>query len=294
MNDINNAIAAEDRDNILALIDNMEPIAGVLFSDEDKATRDRGRCTVRIMSELPNGEFTVTEVADVLNFLHESQGREPLDWKAYQEPHPVCGLSLVLKACERALRVQGKPAEGESYTASLQTFLFDRRDRASEAAAILRLITECDDGHQKHGYAIAAAYRLVHEVACSLDPAHTDRAARGDWRGALAMARRDANPEDHGPQEVPEEVSPAVVQNRHPAVADEVSPAVTLKGLFKGLRSKAHEAYLKILVASNTLEDCGVAENEGAGVIVKEVKGELWDIFEALDSVNTLCEQVEA
>lgn len=67
-----------------------------------------------------------------------------------------------------------------------------------------------------------------------------------------------------------------------------MSNDTTTKTTLKDLHAKAHEAYLKLLVASNTLEDCGVAENEGAILIVKEVTAKLWEMFEGLEGAAAL------
>ena len=82
--------------------------------------------------------------------------------------------------------------------APLHAFLLDRCNRAREAAEILRLL---DESMENGNYVVQAIYRLIHDVACSLDPLYIDLAARGEVGAALAGARRDAGLDIGAPEE---------------------------------------------------------------------------------------------
>ena len=101
----------EDYEDVIAFMDDMRPLRGVVYGDSTRDQMESGRSLILKIGRAFDTDNTVTLTpegcADILTFIHCCESLVPLDWYSDEGGRRVSGLMRVLSKIEESLRAIG-------------------------------------------------------------------------------------------------------------------------------------------------------------------------------------------
>lgn len=179
------------RERIRAFMDSLQPLEDLAI---DRSYQDGVAAIQRIAASAPEDDptgfptarLTADDVANVLDYLHSSEPRDPANWWKDPDgaPSPMCGRDLVLGCLEENVRRMGGTTATPDQTATPDAALSRLLDRLGHANSKLDLVRNYWRTTEFLPVEAHGAVGIVHDVGREITALYCEL---GDWANARGL-----------------------------------------------------------------------------------------------------------